>query len=63
MCDNSDLSTGTHKHKCACGHIWSHSNECAGSKEAHTCPTCGKEEYWKYFGEEPSQGLHPAPAQ
>jgi hypothetical protein len=40
-----DSLTRAHTHKCgACGHTWSHGNECAGSTEAHTCTVCGNSE-------------------
>jgi predicted RNA-binding Zn-ribbon protein involved in translation (DUF1610 family) len=44
---------GFHRHKCNCGHIWSHSDNCRKNTVAHTCPNCGKEEWVRYNGPEP----------
>ena len=42
---------GSHKHKCNhCQHVWEHSNQCAGDKQAHTCQKCGEEQWYKYRG-------------
>lgn len=33
-----------HSHTCwNCTTVWHHPNSCAGSKQDHTCPSCGKE--------------------
>jgi hypothetical protein len=35
---------GNHRHKCVkCGQVWEHSDDCGGSHDAHTCPSCGRE--------------------
>lgn len=44
----------THSHKCrGCGHIWEHERLVDVSEEvyrqAHLCPTCGKEQRSIYF--------------
>lgn len=39
-----------HKHKCpACGHIWEHTNSCAGDVDAHTCEKCGTESWRRHY--------------
>lgn len=30
-----------HRHRCDCGFVWQHSDDCAGNLEAHHCPACG----------------------
>ena len=42
-----------HKHKCICGHVWEHSDNCGGDTNAHTCPNCGAEQWMRYYGDEP----------
>lgn len=46
---------GTHLHKCKCGAIWEHGDNCAYEEEsfdkAHTCPKCGNHVTVKYFGD------------
>jgi hypothetical protein len=46
-----------HSHKCddqACGTRWDHERLVGSTKEAyedaHRCPTCGKVQYYKFFG-------------
>lgn len=50
---------GTHRHKCECGFIWEHENNCSmqimkaggkDNKQAHTCRKCGREQWQKYYG-------------
>lgn len=50
-----------HKHKCpnqSCNYIWEHEDECADLQSeaeatlAHTCPKCGREQWFKYWGHE-----------
>ena len=46
-------SFGSHKHQCPdCGTVWEHSDFCAGSDEAHSCPKdgCGGVSWRKYDG-------------
>lgn len=43
----------THKHKCRCGHVFKHSNNCHGNEEAHLCPKgCGSYTFTQHFGKE-----------
>lgn len=46
---------GKHKHLCDCGTIWEHDDAlpllCSESenREAHTCPDCGREQWFKHL--------------
>lgn len=48
-----------HKHKCNCGHVWEHSDNCGGDTKAHTCPNCGMEQWMRYYG--PDSVSEPSP--
>jgi hypothetical protein len=48
----STATTGTHKHKCRCGHIWEHGDDMLNNRAAHTCYKCGKVCWVKWFGDE-----------
>lgn len=42
--------SGTHKHKCRnCGEIWEHPDTMRGNKAAHTCQSCGCEQWSRYY--------------
>lgn len=49
---------GTYLHKCKCGAIWEHGDNCAYANDestfdkSHTCPKCGKTVTVKYFGDD-----------
>lgn len=48
-----EVGDKVHKHQCGkCGIVWEHSDSCAGSDEAHTCPKCGYLTFMKYHGPE-----------
>lgn len=54
--EGAALGYGNHRHKCPskpCGHIWEHSDACAGSDEAHRCPRCQTEQRWRYDPDNP----------
>jgi hypothetical protein len=48
---------GFHRHKCDCGHVWQHSDLCAGSIEAHVCPSCDSTVTWRCMSDEPLTNL------
>jgi len=49
-----------HKHKCNnCGHVWQHSDNCAGVTSEHTCPNCGNESWVRYNGTDPVSEPNP----
>ena len=40
-----------HSHKCECGKIWVHDSTKIDEdnyEKEHTCPDCGKEQWWKH---------------
>lgn len=53
---------GSHRHRCPCGHIWSHGNDCSENPDltneefnrAHSCPKCDKKVNEKYYGDDPT---------
>lgn len=43
----------SHRHKCNnCSFVWRHHNRMFGTTEAHTCGRCGREQWWKYEGDD-----------
>ncbi len=58
-----------HSHTCKkrkCGKVWKHKEEDFGESwqantAAHTCPGCGREEYWKDEVFNPEAVQHPEP--
>lgn len=42
----------THKHKCDCGIVFEHGEECRDNSSAHRCPSCGVEVWNRYHGNE-----------
>lgn len=50
-----DGDEGTHLHKCKCGAIWEHGDNCSHDGDfyaAHTCPKCGTKVTLRYFGDD-----------
>lgn len=40
---------GRHKHKCVgCGRIWRHSDNRRNNEKAHTCRSCGTQNWYHY---------------
>lgn len=55
--EDTRIAHGLHKHKCKCGCVWFHDIDefdmqflgRAKYREAHCCPSCGKENREKFF--------------
>lgn len=46
--EQREKEKSTHMHKCSCGQVWEHGDECTNKVKAHTCTNCGEEVWVKH---------------